>query len=133
MSHYRKINLAYAVIFGIIMLAAWVAHSQTAHPVAKPDAPKIAADAASKVPVVSDAQKLKFFKAQAELEGAQAAAKEATSSVQQKMVTLQSVVSEIANTCGKNFMPTMNKQGDPECVAKPAAPKDAENPAEVKK
>ena len=76
-----------------------------------------------KPPTISDAVKLKFFKAQSEMQTAQNVAREATQTLQQKQVALQSVVSEISNVCGKDFQPQMDKSGDPVCVANPETPK----------
>lgn len=66
----------------------------------------------SKPPVISDALKAKFFKAQLALQNAQSAFQKA----QQDSIT---AAQEITKACGDGFQPQMDAQGDPACVAKP--------------
>lgn len=63
------------------------------------------------VPVISDALKAKFFKAQLEMQAAQKA-------VKVKAASLQSTVGEITAACGGEFVPQMDANGDPVCVEK---------------
>lgn len=76
-----------------------------------------------KPPTISDAIKLKFFKASAESQTASAQANAAAQVAQQKQVAFQAVVKELRAACGDKFVPEIDKAGDPVCVAKPEAPK----------
>lgn len=101
-----------------------IAFGQAPHPAAKPDSPK--------APAISDTLKLKFFKAESETQGAADQAKQTAQNAQQKQAGFQAVVKELQDACGKDFIPTMDGNGDPVCVVKPAA-KEAEKPTETKK
>ncbi len=86
---------------------------------AKPKAP----------PVITDAQKMAYFKANSEY---QAALSQAQQVVQPRKTALDAASTAIVDACGKEFVPTIDAQGYPACVAK-AAPAKAEKPAEPKK
>ena len=75
----------------------------------KPEAP----------PAITDAHRAQFFKAQLEVNQAQAA----MTAAQQ---TMQAAVADLSKDCGEKFTPQMGPQGDPVCVAKPEPAKPAE-------
>lgn len=89
-------------------MAASVAHSQ--------DTPK---PKTVTPPVLTDAQKLIYFKANSEYQTAASQAKEADQTAQQKQAALQSAAKLLVDACGKDFGPSLNTMGDPICVAKP--------------
>lgn len=76
-----------------------------------------------KVPVITDAQKIAYFKASSEFLAAQSAAQNANQLAQQKQTALQETVKVIAAVCGKEYSPTMDAAGEPVCAANPVAPK----------
>ena len=79
---------------------------------AKPPAPP-------KTPVISDAQRAQFFKAQSQMIQANAQA-------QQRQTEFQNAIAEMHKTCGDTATLQLNPNGDPECVAKPAPAKTPE-------
>ena len=95
-------------IFGLFLLATSVAFAQDKP---KPDAPT--------PPVLTETQKLEFFKAQAEFQSAAAQAKGAEQAAQQKQATLQTAIKGLTDACGKDFAPSIDTKGYPVCVAKP--------------
>lgn len=64
-------------------------------------------------PVIPDALKAQFFKAQSQM-------LQAEEQANQKRQAFQQVVSSLTAACGTTFQPTMDPQGDPVCAAKPA-------------
>jgi hypothetical protein len=64
-------------------------------------------------PVISDTIKAQFFKAQSGMI-------QADQKAQQMRDAFTQIVSALTATCGANFQPQINPQGDPVCVAKPA-------------
>lgn len=81
------------------------------------------AAAAKTPPVISEALKLKFFKAQAQFSQAAEAAKASGENAQQKQVVVQDTVKEITKACGDEFIPNIEADGDPACIAKQPEPK----------
>ena len=73
----------------------------------KPEAP----------PAITDAHRAQFFKAQLQVNQAQAA----MTAAQQ---TFQAAVADLSKDCGEKFAPSMGPQGDPVCIAKPAEKKE---------
>jgi septal ring-binding cell division protein DamX len=63
-------------------------------------------------PVISDALRAQFFKAQSQMIQANAQA-------QQRQSEFQSSVAELQKTCGDKYTLQLNGNGDPECVARP--------------
>ena len=73
-----------------------------------------------KPPVLSDAVKAHFFKAQAEAIAAGDQARDARDAAQAKQTVLQTVVREVTDACGKDFQPQIDPPtGDLVCVAAP--------------
>lgn len=104
-------------LLAIWTLAGWVSIAQTA-----PAPPAKSAPTSKAPPAITDALKLRFFKAQSEFIQASDAVKAATQNAQQKQVLMQEVITEIGKVCGDGFVPDMNPAGDPSCAAKPSAP-----------
>ncbi len=75
----------------------------------KPEAP----------PAITDAHRAQFFKAQLQINKAQAA----MTAAQQ---TMQAAVTDLSKDCGEKFTPQMGPAGDPVCIAKPEPAKPAE-------
>ena len=73
--------------------------------------------AQTKAPTVSDAQRAKLFKAELEYSQAQTTAQQAQQIAKDKGVILQQAVDDIKKTCGKDFTPNIDKEGNPECKA----------------
>ena len=71
------------------------------------------------VPAITDAHRAQFFKAQLQVNQAQAA----MTAAQQ---TMQAAVTDLPKDCGEKFQPQMDPAGDPVCVAKPEPAKPAE-------
>ena len=67
---------------------------------------------AQSAPVITDAQRAEFFKAQSKLMAASEQAKEA-------QTQFQATVAKMQAACGDAFTLQMNQGGDPACVAKP--------------
>ena len=78
-----------------------------------PPTPPTAAAKPVPAPVVSDAERALFFKAQSQMIQANAQA-------QQRQTEFQNAVAEMQKTCGDKYTLQLNAGGDPECVAKPA-------------
>lgn len=74
-------------------------------------------------PVLTDAQKLAYFKAQAEALAAAQQAQNAGKAAQDKQQALQAAGEAIVAACGKDFTPQYDANREPACVAKPEAPK----------
>lgn len=108
----------------LIFAIAGVMSAQTTHPIANPESPKVGADLTAKPPVLSDAQKAAFFKAQAQLQAAIMESDAASQKLTKMRDALAAEVKQIQDACGKDFQPQMNHDGDPVCVAKPAAKPD---------
>ena len=66
-------------------------------------------------PTITDAHKAALFKAQLQVNQAQAA----TQVAQAKM---QAAIADLTADCGKDFQPQWDANGDPICVVKPAPP-----------
>jgi hypothetical protein len=96
----------------------------------KPEAPK-------KAPVISTEKKAAFFKALAQNQTAQTALEQLPQAkvAQEKQKAFQDQINELVNLCGKDFQLQLIKDGkpdndgDPTCVAKPAEPVKATEPA----
>lgn len=73
----------------------------------KPEAP----------PAITDAHRAQFFKAQLQINQAQAA----MTAAQQ---TMQAAVTDLSKDCGEKFTPSMGPAGDPVCTAKPEPAKE---------
>ena len=84
------------------------------------------ATAPMKPPVLTDAQKAAFFKAQAQTLQAGAEAQRAQQVAQQKAAALQAVIAEVSKACGDKYQPSLDNTGDLVCVVKPG--KHAEAP-----
>lgn len=111
------------VMFTAILAFGPLAFMQTAAPKEAP-----------KPPVISDAQKLAYFKANSEFQTASVQVEQATKLAQQKQVALQAAGNAIVEACGKDFTATMDGKGDPACVAKPEPAKvETAKPAAAKK
>jgi hypothetical protein len=76
-----------------------------------------------KLPVLSDAQKLKYFKALAEFQTSAAAAEKANQTATEKQNALQDAAKVLTDACGATAAPGMDASGDLVCNAKPAEPK----------
>ena len=96
---------------GIILVAA-PAFAQTKTPADPP-----------KPPVLSDTQKLKYFKALAEFQTSAAAAEKANQTATEKQNALQGATKSLTDACGANAAPGMDASGDLVCNAKPVEPK----------
>lgn len=81
--------------------------------------------AQAKPPVLSDAQKAAFWKAQAVKTQAEAEAQAVEQKVAQARTNFSAAVKQLTDACGADFQPQMSKDGDPVCVAKPAEKPDA--------
>lgn len=108
----------------LILAASLSAVAQT--PALTPKAPAKAE--VPKPPTISDGQKAKFFKTQAEMIQAQVQLQHYNEIAQQKVTAFQGMVKEIQDACGKDANLQMDQNGDPACVATPkstpaAAPK----------
>jgi hypothetical protein len=77
-----------------------------------PDSP---AAAKPSTPVITDAERASFFKAQSQMIQANAQA-------QQSQAAFQAQVAELQKACGDKFTLQLNAGGDPECIAKSAPP-----------
>ena len=81
-----------------------------------------------KAPVVSDAIKLAFFKAEFEFTQANEQAQAATQAAREKQAALQVVVKQLSGVCGDKFEPQLSSSRDPECIPKPEVKKSADKP-----
>jgi hypothetical protein len=106
-----------AVCLGIIAGCAIAAHTET---------PKA-------VPVIPDAIRAEFFKAQVKAGEAQQALQQTPQykASQEAQNALQGAISAINGICGKDFQPQMSPAGDPICVAKPLPKEEAKPLAKV--
>lgn len=108
---------AAALLYASIQIVATPAVGQTP---AKPAPALAASHAPAAAPVITDAQRARFFKAQSQAIQAAAAAKDTQAEFQQ-------AIAEMQQACGAEATLTLNKAGDPVCMAKPkiesAAPK----------
>lgn len=69
----------------------------------------------AKAPTLSDALKVQFFKAQAQLVQANAQA-------QEKQKAYAEAIEALTKACGEGYQLQMNAQQDPVCVSAPKAP-----------
>lgn len=76
-------------------------------------------------PVVPVELREKFFKAQAEFQGASVAAKEAASAAQAKNTVMMEQIEKIKTVCGADFAPNTDKDGEIICQEKPKAAEPA--------
>ena len=74
-------------------------------------------------PKLTDAQLKQFYKAQSEAVQAQSALQQAQQTAQAKAQAFQASIKQLQDTCGKDYVLTANKDGDPVCAAKPAEKK----------
>lgn len=65
-------------------------------------------------PTIPEPVLTRFWKAQSQVQQNEAM-------LQNARANMQAAVTEMQTACGKDFQPQMNPQGDPACVAKPAA------------
>ena len=100
----KRIVLSAAILFAMPLAA------QTAKPA--PETPKAAAPV---TPVVSDALKAQFFKAQSFKVQADVQAEKANS-------IFQAAIAEMRKACGDSHTLTESQSADPVCVAKPERP-----------
>jgi hypothetical protein len=106
----------YWIIVGAVLACLiHVAHSQQA------PAPHPATAASAKPPTITDAQKAAYWKSQSEMQAAYAKVQQAQEEARQKQLTSNDQVEAIRKACGSDFLPSLNTQGDVECVAKPPA------------
>ena len=84
-----------------------------------PPTPPTAAVKHATPPVIPDALRAQFFKAQSQMIQANAQA-------QQRQTEFQAAIAEMQKTCGDTATLQSNPNGDPECVAKPAPAKTTE-------
>lgn len=123
----------------LFMLFAATLHAQKTPAPTPPkpaDPPK--AEKAPAPPAIPVELRAKFFKAQAENMAASQAMEKAAEALPQyatskaKGEAMQAVIQELVRTCGKDFMPSLSSDkdpetaGDPVCIAKPVPPKPAE-------
>lgn len=73
----------------------------------------------AKPPIITDAQRAAYFKAQSEYQAAAMAAEHAANDREYRQKALRDAMEEITKVCGKDYTPTMTPAGDPACVAKP--------------
>jgi len=92
---------------GIILLAA-SAFAQDKKPAPAP-----------KPPVLTDSQKLPYFKVLSEYQNAASQAEKANQAAQAKQAALQSAVQKLSDICGKDFTIGADAAGDLVCNAKP--------------
>lgn len=83
---------------------------------------------AQAAPTFTDAQRAKFYKAQAESVQSQAAANQMTETAQKKQQAMMSVVTELQKVCGDNFSVSMSKEGDIYCQPKTEQAEKPETP-----
>lgn len=94
---------------------------------------------APKPPVLSDALKAKFWKAQTQVQTAKNTYQETAQykMFERRNAELNAVVDELTKACGDGFQPQLDKDGDPACVALPKPepankPEPAKEPAKKK-
>lgn len=80
-------------------------------------------------PILTEAQKLAYYKAALEANNASTVAQQANQTAQQKQISLNEAIKAITDACGKEFHPDMDVAKGLVCVANPEPVK----PAEVKK
>lgn len=71
---------------------------------------------APSVPVITDAQRADFFKAQSRMQAASDAAKD-------EQTKFQTELDKLRTACGETSTLQLNQSGDPVCIAKPSAAK----------
>lgn len=76
------------------------------------------AQPAPKPPVLTDAQKLAFFKAQSEYLAAESRVRVTQTEADIHQKVLASAIQAITDACGKDFAPTMDAAGNPVCGPK---------------
>jgi hypothetical protein len=74
------------------------------------------------VPKVSSEVQAHFFKALSQLQTAQQNVEQAQKALQDKQAAWQAAVQAVNAACGDDFTAQLDKDGDPECLAKPAPP-----------
>ena len=77
-----------------------------------PPTPPTAAAKPLTPPVIPDAQRAQFFKAQSQMI-------QANTQAQQRQTEFQAAIAELQKTCGDKYTLQLNGNGDPECVARP--------------
>jgi hypothetical protein len=97
----------------LLLLLAVPAFAQQKPASTLPPTPPPAAAQPVPAPVVSDAQRAQFFKAQSQMI-------QANTQASARQADFQMVVAELQKTCGDKYTLQLNAGGDPECVAKPA-------------
>lgn len=98
-------------LISVLLLATSVAFAQ--------DKPK----PAPKPPVLTDTEKLAYFKAHDELLAASQNAQAANQTATQKQAAVQDAVKALSDACGKDFAPSADAKGDLVCVANPVPAK----------
>jgi len=96
----------------LLLLLAIPAFAQQKPASTLPPTPPTAAAKPVPAPVVSDAERALFFKAQSQMV-------QANTQAQSSQTHFQEVVAELQKTCGDKYTLQLNPNGDPECVAKP--------------
>lgn len=76
----------------------------------------------TKPPVITDAQKKEFFKAQAGLLQAEEAENQARQIMQQRQSIYAGTVKTLQDACGKDFTLKSGPDGDPYCAVEPSKP-----------
>lgn len=74
-------------------------------------------------PVITEAQKLAFFKANSEFQTANTQALQAQQNAQQKSSALQTAIKAIEDACGKDYRVILDSDGYPVCVVNPKSDK----------
>lgn len=102
-------------LISVLLLATSVAFAQDKpKPAAPPPAP-----APVVAPVLTDTEKLAYFKAHDELLAASQNAQAANQTATQKQAAVQDAVKALSDACGKDFSPSADAKGDLVCVANP--------------
>jgi hypothetical protein len=102
------------LIFAVMALLA-VGMGAQAQNVTKP----AAAAAATKPPIISDAVKMRYYKALSEAQSANELLQQAQQANPAKQIALQAAVKELMDACGKDSIPQQGPDGYPVCVAAP--------------
>jgi hypothetical protein len=112
-----------AGLVALVMMGLWMLPHAKAQASAKPAAAAVekptTAAAATNPPVLSDTVKMRYFKAQSELQQASMQAQQAAQAAQLKQVAMQAAVKAVTDACGKDFQPSIGPDGDPACVPVP--------------
>ena len=124
--------MKHIILFALLVLSAATLTAQT-KPAATPKHSPIPATVAPQAPPpvrqappeVPAALKYKIIKAKSQADAAQLALEhsQAFQATQSLSATWASVIQEFQKFCGDNFNPTLDSDGEPVCVAKPAQPK----------